>query len=124
VPNRVLVVEDDADVRETIGLVLQSEGYEVVGASNGKEALELLKAGSPPSLILTDIMMPVLSGWELIDSIARDPKLAAIPVVVLSAAEKRELPAKHSVVAFIPKPTNIATLVGLVKKHSHFTETP
>jgi CheY-like chemotaxis protein len=114
----VLVVEDDEDVRETLGMVLETEGYEVVGAANGREALDRLGDGSLPCLILTDIMMPVSSGWELIESISRNPRLSQIPVVVLSAAETRELPAPNRVVAFLPKPTDLNTLIDLVKKHS------
>jgi len=114
----VLIVEDDHDVRETLGLLLELEGYEVYGAANGKEALALLKSISPPDVIITDIMMPIMTGWEFLESAAEDPALASIPVIILSAAEKKESPKHPKVLAFLPKPVPIETLMTLIKAHS------
>jgi len=80
----VLVVDDDASIRETVSDVLQEEGYLVLCAENGKTALELL-ASAQPSLVLLDLMMPVMSGWEVLEELGARDELAHIPIVVVSA---------------------------------------
>jgi CheY-like chemotaxis protein len=82
---RILVVEDDAPVRDGLLDVLLEEGHEPVGAANGAVALELLRDGLRPDVILLDLMMPVMSGPELRAALKRDAALAGIPVVVVSA---------------------------------------
>ena len=86
---RVLLVEDDALIREAMKMVLEWEGYRVACAGHGREALDLLRKGEPPALILLDLMMPVLDGWSFRRELQRDPALAPIPVVVVSAADVR-----------------------------------
>jgi CheY-like chemotaxis protein len=82
----VLLVEDDIDVREAVTDTLQDAGYRVMAARHGQEALELLRNGGPrPCLILLDLMMPVMDGWQFRDLQSKDPALADIPVVALSA---------------------------------------
>jgi CheY-like chemotaxis protein len=80
----VLLVEDDALTRGAMRMVLEWEGYRVVCAANGREALDLLRRGDRPSLILLDIAMPVLDGRQFREEQQKDPDLAAIPVVVVS----------------------------------------
>src|SRR5687768_12107285 len=82
----VMVVDDDADIREAVADVLSDEGYPVELASNGREALNVLSAGAfRPNLILLDLMMPELDGWGLMAELEKRPELSAIPVVVFSA---------------------------------------
>jgi CheY-like chemotaxis protein len=81
----VLVVEDDADIREALAVTLQSGGYQVGAAANGKEALEQLRRGPQADLIVLDLMMPVMDGWQFRKEQQHDPRLAAIPVVIVSA---------------------------------------
>jgi CheY-like chemotaxis protein len=81
----ILVVEDDAATREALAMILGGEGYTVVGAANGQEALGRLRGDVHPDLILLDLMMPVMDGWQFRREQVRDPALAAIPIVVLSA---------------------------------------
>src|SRR5438045_1700164 len=81
---RVLVVDDDDDIRESIISLLEDEGIGVAGANNGEAALSYLRASSPPTFILLDLMMPVMDGAEFRAEQVRDGRLAAIPVVVLS----------------------------------------
>jgi len=82
----VLLVEDDVDVREAVTDTLEDAGYRVIAARHGQEALELLRNGGPrPCLILLDLMMPVMDGWQFRDLQSKDPALADIPVVALSA---------------------------------------
>jgi CheY-like chemotaxis protein len=81
----VLVVDDDDDIREVIAEILRAEGYDVVCASNGAQALEELHKERHPDLVLLDLMMPIMSGWEVLEEIQAEEGLARIPVVVVSA---------------------------------------
>jgi len=83
----VLVVDDDMDIRECVCEALQEEGYDVVQAANGAEALNCLHAAASeaPSLIILDLMMPVMDGWEFRDQQLLDATLAEIPVIVMPA---------------------------------------
>src|SRR6185436_12323698 len=81
----ILLVEDDFDVRDALIPILEYEGHRVVGAASGQEALDRLRSGAKPSLILLDLMMPGMSGMEFRAEQLRDPALASIPVVVVSA---------------------------------------
>ena len=83
---RILVVDDEPSARNALARLLRHEGYEVVGAENGREALDVLGAASPsPDLILLDLMMPELDGLELLEILHEHPQWKALPVVVLTA---------------------------------------
>lgn len=81
----ILVVEDDHDIRESICEALIIMGYNVRNASNGKEALEVLEEMQPPCMILLDLMMPVMDGWQFREKQRIHPKIGEVPVVVVSA---------------------------------------
>ena len=83
---KILVVEDNDDVREMMAVTLELEGHQVSTAVNGRDALEQLRTGDKPCVILLDLMMPVMNGWELRREIESDPALADVPVIVISAA--------------------------------------
>src|SRR3954471_1338862 len=84
---RILIVDDDDDIRETLSQVLTDEGYTVETAINGLEALnQLRRTTTIPSLILLYLMMPVLNGFEFQVAKSRDPLLASIPVIIVSAS--------------------------------------
>jgi CheY-like chemotaxis protein len=85
-PPLVLLVEDDPDLREMTALLLEDEGYQVCAVGNGLEALNQLLDGPLPGLILLDLLMPVMNGWEFRAHQQRDPRLAPIPVVVITAS--------------------------------------
>jgi CheY-like chemotaxis protein len=114
---RVLVVDDDADIRETVSLILEDEGYEVVSAPDGAAALAELRDGSPPDLILLDLMMPVMDGWQFREEQLRDPSLEAIPVVVLSADAGLRDKAGYFGGAFLAKPVNIDALLAAIASY-------
>lgn len=106
----VLIVEDDRDIRECMADALEIEGYSVALAGNGREALEKLRAGVRPDLILLDLLMPVMSGWEFRQEQLSDPLLSGIPVVVVSASAPGGLrPDRH-----LPKPFGIDELLEVV----------
>jgi CheY-like chemotaxis protein len=111
----ILVVEDDADVRETLVLVLESEGFDVREARDGREALEVLRGGFRPRLILLDLMMPVMNGWEFRAETKRDPQLASIPVVFVSALEPPpDRTAALDAAGFLHKPFDLDALLRMV----------
>jgi CheY-like chemotaxis protein len=89
----ILLVEDDALTRGAMKTVLEWEGYQVHCAANGQEALDLLREGERPALILLDLKMPVLDGREFREHQKRDPDLAAIPVLAISGADASSLDA-------------------------------
>jgi CheY-like chemotaxis protein len=114
---RILIVEDDSDLREALAQVLRDEGYEVLGASHGQEALESLREGGRPCLILLDLTMPVMNGWQFRDIQRQDPQLSAIPVIVLSAGQ--DLPAQMPLLGlqeFIRKPIRLEFLLNSVAR--------
>ena len=114
----VLVVEDDVDVRESLMLVLESEGYRTVGAANGREALDVLSGDEPVCLILLDLMMPVMDGWEFRAAQRRDPTIAGIPVIAGSAAVlTADLGARLHAAAYVRKPVPFDELLGLVAQY-------
>jgi CheY-like chemotaxis protein len=82
---RLLLVEDDLDVSDALRALLQERGYSVQIAANGREALQILQTTPPPRAILLDLMMPWMSGWELLTEMRKIERLSGIPVIVVSA---------------------------------------
>lgn len=112
----VLIVEDDADLREMMAQLLSLEGYQTATVSNGREALEYLQQGEKPDLILLDLMMPVMDGWEFRRQQEADPELAGVPVVILSALDQNRT-ASVSADAFLKKPLDFDRLLSLVRSY-------
>ena len=115
-PKRILVVEDDADMLDTFLLVLESEGHDVTGAIHGREALEQLAAGPRPDLILLDLMMPVMTGWEVNEALEADPELAGIPVIFASAGGDPPEVTPGRRTAHLRKPIQLATLLETLRR--------
>jgi CheY-like chemotaxis protein len=111
----ILVVDDDADCRELLADLLSHQGYAVVCARNGREALDCINS-STPALMILDLMMPVMSGWELLEQQKNDPKLESLPVVVMTASG---LVQNLSAEAVIHKPIDFKALMKVVKQLSH-----
>jgi DNA-binding response OmpR family regulator len=108
---RILIVDDDAAIRESLRDALADEGYDVIVAADGRQALAQM---SPrPALILVDLMMPELDGWELIDELRRTAPLADIPVCVLSAIATHAPPKTGAV---LRKPVNLDELLATVER--------
>jgi two-component system response regulator CpxR len=114
-PNRVLLVEDDLDVRDTLQDLLESEGLDVIPAANGKQAIDFLTLNDPPGadLVILDLMMPLVSGWQVLEVLTADRTLRRIPVIVLSA-----LPVSRPerALEIVRKPFAFETLVASIHK--------
>ena len=110
----ILIVEDDAESREVLSELLVKEGYTVVCAENGRDALDYLSR-SIPSLIILDLMMPIMSGWEFRERQRADPRLNSLPVVVTSASG---LAPEIDADALITKPIDFALLMSAVRNCS------
>jgi len=116
-PQAVLVVEDDEDVRDAVAYVLGSAGYEVREASNGRDALDVIVARGLPDLILLDMNMAIMNGWEFAGELKRRG-LRTCPIVVLTAAHDAQRSAEEiGAVAFIGKPFELEALVNAVRRH-------
>ena len=113
-PASVLVVEDDVGIREAIGSILEDEGYEVALAENGEHALELLSDLERPCLLLVDLIMPKMNGWELMKALSKNDRLATIPVVVMSAASR---PACGEAQRVMKKPIDLDIMLRIVREH-------
>ncbi|MCA1825843.1 MAG: response regulator [Myxococcales bacterium] len=85
---RVLVVEDDRDIREELTELLEENDYCVLVAEHGQHALDVMRAGNRPDAIILDLMMPVMDGWEFRERQKKDPDFAPIPVIVTTASER------------------------------------
>lgn len=111
----LLVVEDHADSRELLAEFLEALGYEVEVAGNGLEALERLRDAPRPRAVLLDLMMPVMSGWELMKHVREDPVLSSLPVVVVSGVGASQ-PLPEGVLGAVPKPVDLNALRALIEQ--------
>ena len=114
---RVLVVDDDAAIRRMIIAALKREGeYVLLEAANGREALDAMR-GQSPQVVVLDLMMPVMSGWDVLRERQGDAMLRAIPVILISANRDPEIASAvdKGICAFLPKPFDIAALGALVR---------
>ena len=111
----VLLAEDDVEIRDILQDLLEAEGYDVIPASHGRQALEFLQGARGeklPDLVVLDLMMPLVDGVQVLKAMKGDPVLAAIPVVVLSAVV-RERPAGAA--AFLRKPIPLQKLFDTIR---------
>lgn len=112
----VLVVDDDRDICEVVQTVLELEGYAVVTAGDGAEALACLRAGVRPCLIILDLMMPNMNGMQFREQQQQDPELRAIPVVVLSGDGRAGMKAATLGVEGLRKPVELDVLLEAVRR--------
>lgn len=117
-----MVVEDDADIREGLSALLDAEGYPVLLAGDGREALDVLSNGKPaPGLILLDLMMPRMNGWQFLEAVKDAPRAARIPIVVMSAYRENDRRISDAAldrrVAFLRKPVDVKLLLKLIQHY-------
>ena len=113
----VLLVDDQFCTRETMSMILGGAGYRVSTAANGEEAMRRLRSSERPDVILLDLRMPVMDGWELREELKRDEQLASIPVVVISGLEvtAEEFPALEAAHC-LHKPVEMTELIEVVRR--------
>jgi len=114
----ILVVEDNSDIRETVCLVLQAGGYQTAEAANGREAIDWLHSEAAPSVILLDLTMPVMDGYQFLTAKEADPVLEGLPVVVMSALNFSYLVLAHRVSECLRKPFSPDALLDAVERSS------
>jgi CheY-like chemotaxis protein len=116
-PATIMVVEDDSDLREALAETLEDHGFRCVTAEHGREALDVLRSGQVPTdLVVLDLMMPVLDGWQVLDRMQADDSLRAIPVIVVSAARGNVITALPPSQVRLKKPVVVEQLVDAVTR--------
>lgn len=113
----VLIVEDDVDLREMMAQLLSLEGYKTETAANGRDALRYLERGDPPDVILLDLMMPVMDGWQFRKEQKQDADIAGIPLVVITATGKR--PVLIDAAELVMKPLDLTQLFAAIERYCH-----
>jgi len=120
IKKKIMVVDDELDLILTVKLILEdfSDEYEVIGADNGMQCLELLKNNQIPDLILLDIMMPGMNGWDVAAEIKKNPKWSGIPIVFLTAQSDAFSRTFGGIVSadYITKPFEFAELKKSIDK--------
>ena len=111
---QLLLVEDDADMAQMLAMFCEFAGHSVQIAAHGREALDLLRKGARPDVILLDLMMPIMDGWQFRREQREDPALAQIPVIVLSAVADRGCLAEIAPVCAFKKPIPFDELLGVL----------
>ncbi len=112
----VLIVDDDPDIRDAVGECLRYEGYDVHSAADGRDALERLEYGLRPAVILLDLMMPVLNGFDVLEALKSRPEWKSIPVVIVSANRGYEAEDLSGAVSILRKPVNVDRLLAAVEQ--------
>jgi CheY-like chemotaxis protein len=112
-PKTILIVDDNVEVLESLRDVFEEEGYAVLCAANGAEGLQVLQKSEPPSLVLLDLSMPLMSGDELYEVMKTDPRLAHVPVLI-STSDPSQAPGD---VLTLRKPIDLWTLLRIVEQH-------
>jgi CheY-like chemotaxis protein len=114
---RLLLVDDEVDIAETLRDLLESAGYVVDVAYDGEEGLRMVEANQP-DLILTDIMMPTMTGPEMLERIRENPRCRRIPVIMVSAGENEDI-ARRVSAEFLKKPFTLDVLTRVIRKLLH-----
>lgn len=116
----ILIIEDDAAIRDTLAEILEYEGFRVVAIASGEAALQQLQAGLRPGLILLDLTMPEVNGWGIAGQLRRIPALAGVPVVVISGVHDVEQQAAAlGVDGCLLKPVEVERLLEIISRFCH-----
>jgi len=111
----VLIVDDDLDIREALAETLKDRGFDVITAANGLEALKLIRRMTThPSVILLDLMMPVMDGYGFLEECRKDPALASIPLAIVTAGHGVDRSRLGKGAPIVPKPFDVSQLLGVL----------
>jgi CheY-like chemotaxis protein len=117
-PRPVLVIDDDSFGRDALARILQMAGYRTLAVANGLEALTVVRDSLRPGLIILDLFMPVVNGWEFCSWVREHAQLSGVPILVVSAAASGQLPGHcPDVVGHFQKPVNVSELLAAVCRH-------
>lgn len=117
-PKTILVIEDEAPIRDNLRRFLALEGYAVAAEADGAKGLERALA-EPPDLILCDVMMPAMNGFEVLAQLRRSPRLAQVPFIFLTASADRESVDRGislGAADYVTKPFDLPQLAALVRR--------
>jgi CheY-like chemotaxis protein len=116
---QILLIEDERDLRETLKLFLELEGFRVAAAQNGREGLDLLDESGPPCLIVLDLMMPVMNGWEFLEALKQEHQavLSDTPMVVITASPDVGQQVLDSGCRIMKKPFDVAPLLSIAREY-------
>jgi DNA-binding response OmpR family regulator len=117
-PTRVLIAEDDRNIVELLSFILERDGYEVAAVLDGEAAIERLRS-DPPDMMILDVMLPKLNGFEVLKLLKADPALRSLPVIILTAkgqAHDRRMAEEIGVDAFMTKPFSNRDVVEAVRR--------
>ena len=111
----ILLAEDDLEIRDIVQELLEEKGYDVIPARTGRQALDFLSLDprSPPDLVILDLMMPIVTGWQVLEAIQQDPMLSKVPVVILTAMSQDR---PTGAAAFLRKPFQVEALLETVQR--------
>ena len=113
----ILIVDDDFDIREVLGVVLEQQGYGVLSASDGADALRVLREATPcPRMIFLDLRMPVMNGWQFLEALEHEPHCAGVPIVVITADRSEAAHSVRGVAGFLAKPISLSDILGAVAR--------
>lgn len=118
IENKILLIEDDVDIQDNLKAFLEMENFEVAAVANGKQAIELMQKEGKPSLILLDLMMPIMNGYEMLAEMKKRNLFQnnPVPIILLSAATDIEETARDQVVKFVRKPIALDKLLTTIKE--------
>jgi CheY-like chemotaxis protein len=112
---KILIVDDDIDIRELLAELLEIRGFDVATAGNGREAIDLVRRMTdPPSVILLDLMMPVMDGYGFLEERKKDDTLASIPVAIITASHGVDRNQLGSTAAIVRKPIDPMKLINVI----------
>lgn len=111
----ILLAEDDLEIRDIVQELLEEKGYDVIPARTGRQALDFLSMDprSPPDLVVLDLMMPIVTGWQVLEAIQHDPVLAKVPVVIVTATSQDR---PTGAAAFLRKPFRVEALLEAIER--------
>jgi CheY-like chemotaxis protein len=115
--NVVLLVDDEPDIRDSLKVLIESRGYTVATAIDGRQAFDLMCDAQPPNLVVLDLLMPGMTGWEFLAKVKKIDRLSQIPVVVVSGLDGELMPSGDEIAGRMQKPIDVNELYGVLDRY-------